>query len=181
MVLIVHNEGKKVNFVKIFTPFGIPYGQKPLKTSKNGQNWPYPSSQFCVSALLFAYSPLHFSNLFHEIFRINVRLNLYLILLSEFLILVSRKFWRPNSKIFRENFGVPNFYGSSGDYYLSNGFEKSKSWCIGGHAYFLFFGPLLAGKLAWPPRAPLMVWGFQTRPKSWPTGWIFWDNHYLEF
>ena len=29
-------------------------------------------------------------------------------------------------------------------------------------------------------RAPLMVWGFQTQPKSWPTGWTVWANHYLE-
>ena len=30
---------------------------------------------------------------------------------------------------------------------------------------FDFLGPLLAGKWAWPPRAPLMVWGLQTRKK----------------
>ena len=42
---------------------------------------------------------------------------------------------------------------------------------------FWFFGPLLAGKWAWPP---LMVWGLQTRPKSWPTGWNFWAYHYIK-
>ena len=41
-------------------------------------------------------------------------------------------------------------------------------------------GPLLAGKWAWPPRAPLMVWGLQTQPKRCPTGWTFWANRYLE-
>ena len=25
-----------------------------------------------------------------------------------------------------------------------------------------------------------MVWGFQTLPKSWPSMWTFWANHYLE-
>ena len=49
-------------------------------------------------------------------------------------------------------------------------------------AYFsvLFFGPLLAGKWAWPPRASLMVWGLHTQLKSWPTGCTFRANHYLE-
>ena len=37
-----------------------------------------------------------------------------------------------------------------------------------------FFGPLLTGKWAWSPRAPLMVWGLQTQPKSWSTRWTFW-------
>ena len=35
----------------------------------------------------------------------------------------------------------------------------------------LIFWPLLAGKWAW---------GLQTRPKSWPTGWTFRANRYLE-
>ena len=49
-------------------------------------------------------------------------------------------------------------------------------------AYFSFriFGSLLAGKWTWPPCAPLMAWGFQTKPKRWPTGWNFSANHYLE-
>ena len=33
------------------------------------------------------------------------------------------------------------------------------------------------GKLAW---SPLMVWGLQIRPKSWPTVCAFWFNCYLE-
>ena len=45
---------------------------------------------------------------------------------------------------------------------------------------FKFLGPLLAGKWVWPPCASLMIWGLQTQPKSWPTGWTFWANHYLE-
>ena len=45
---------------------------------------------------------------------------------------------------------------------------------------FWFFGPLLAGKWAWPPHAPLMVRGLQTRPKIWPSGWTFCANRYLE-
>ena len=40
---------------------------------------------------------------------------------------------------------------------------------------FRFFESLLAGK--W---APLMVWDLQTQPKSWPTGWTFCANRYLE-
>ena len=35
-------------------------------------------------------------------------------------------------------------------------------------AYFLFFGPLLAGKWAWSPHVPLMACGLQTRPENWP-------------
>ena len=37
--------------------------------------------------------------------------------------------------------------------------------------FIFIFGPALLeleGKWAWPPRALLMVWGLQTRPKSWP-------------
>ena len=43
---------------------------------------------------------------------------------------------------------------------------------------FDFFSSLLVGKWAWPPRVPLIVWGLQTRPKSWPTGWTIWTDHY---
>ena len=64
------------------------------------------------------------------------------------------------------------------DHYLSIGYEKSKLRCL--FFSFDFFGPLLVGKWAWQPRAPLMVWGLQTQPKSWPTGWTFWANRYLE-
>ena len=41
-------------------------------------------------------------------------------------------------------------------------------WEIWGYdRYFsvLIFGPLLVGKWAWPPLAPLMVWSLQTKPK----------------
>ena len=51
------------------------------------------------------------------------------------------------------------------------------------HTYFWFwlFGQFLAGKWAWPPWAPLMIWIHQTQlPKGWSTGWTFWVNCYLE-
>ena len=44
----------------------------------------------------------------------------------------------------------------------------------------VIFGPLFAVKWAWPPRAPLMIWGLQTRAKIWLNGWTFWANHYLK-
>ena len=37
-----------------------------------------------------------------------------------------------------------------------------------------------SGKWAWPPRRRHMVFGLQTQPKSWLTGYTFWVNHYLE-
>ena len=40
-------------------------------------------------------------------------------------------------------------------------------------AYFFIFGPLLAGNWAWPPLAPLMVWGFQTYQNAGPLGGNF--------
>ena len=46
--------------------------------------------------------------------------------------------------------------------------------------HFWFFGSFLMRKWVWSPRAPLLVWGLQTRPKIWPTWWTFWANHYLE-
>ena len=46
-------------------------------------------------------------------------------------------------------------------YYLSIGDEKSKLWRL-----FFIFGSLFAGKWAWPPRVPIMVWDLQTWPKS---------------
>ena len=46
--------------------------------------------------------------------------------------------------------------------------------------HFRFFGSLFAGKWAWQSRVPLVVWGFQTRPKSLRTGLTFWAHHYLE-
>ena len=45
---------------------------------------------------------------------------------------------------------------------------------------FLIFGTFLAGIWAWQLRARLIVWGLQTRQKSWPTGWTLWASHYLE-
>ena len=42
----------------------------------------------------------------HEIFRINIQPNLYLILLQGFLILISRKFGRQIQKKIRETFGI---------------------------------------------------------------------------
>ena len=52
---------------------------------------------------------MHFSIFFLEIIRIQIKLNCYLMLLWGFLILVSRKIWRPNSKIFPENYlNLPN-------------------------------------------------------------------------
>ena len=53
--------------------------------------------------------------------------------------------------------------------------NPSKLWCL--FLKFSLFGPLLVGKWAWPPHAPLMSWGFQTWPKSRPT---FWANQYFE-
>ena len=44
---------------------------------------------------------------------------------------------------------------------------------------FLIFWATFGGKMGWPSRAPLMVWGLQTQPKSWPTRWTFWANRYL--
>ena len=44
----------------------------------------------------------------------------------------------------------------------------------------MFVFVTFAGKWAWPQRPLLMIWGLQTRPKSWPTGRTFWANHYLE-
>ena len=40
--------------------------------------------------------------------------------------------------------------------------------------------PILGGKWAWQPRRRHMVFGLQTQPKSWLTGYTFWVNHYLE-
>ena len=47
---------------------------------------------------------------------------------------------------------------------------------------FLIFWVTLAGKWAWPPRAPLTVCGLQAQPKVGPLGaeWYFWANRYLE-
>ena len=61
--------------------------------------------------------------------RINAKLNFYLILLVllEFLILVSRKIWRPNSKIFRENFWVRATFAGKKDMATTRASE-SLSW-----------------------------------------------------
>ena len=56
-------------------------------------------------------------------------------------------FFGHNSAIFWAN-RAEVFYGGSGDHYLSIGEEKSKMLVF----VFWFFGPLLAGKWAWPPR-----------------------------
>ena len=49
-------------------------------------------------------------------------------------------------------------------------------------AYFssLIFGPLLAGKWAWPQLAHLMFWGLQTRPRVGPLGGPFGKTTDLE-
>ena len=62
-------------------------------------------------------------------------------------------------------------FGNSGEYYLSIDMRNPSY-----DTYFSFFifGPLLVGMWAWPPCAPLMVLGLQTRPKSWPTECYFW-------
>ena len=53
-------------------------------------------------------------------------------------------------------------------------------WVIKVMRLILIFGPLLAAKWVWPSRGPLMAWGLKTQQKSWPTGWTFWANCYLE-
>ena len=59
-------------------------------------------------------------------------------------------------------------------YYLSICDKKSLLWWFFEKILFL------AGKWAWQPRRPQRVWGLSTRSKSWPTGWTFWVNRYLE-
>ena len=73
-----------------------------------------------------------------------------------------------NSAIFWTN-QTENFHGNSRDYYLSISDKKSKLWCL--FFIFVFFGPFLAGKWAWPLCAPLTVWGLRTQTKCWPTVW----------
>ena len=65
-------------------------------------------------------------------------------------------------------------YGYSRDHYLSITHLKLR------HGHFLKNAPILGGKWAWPPRRRDMVFGLQTQPKSWLTGYAFWVNHYLE-
>ena len=78
---------------------------------------------------------------------------------------------------FGNHSGIFGPIGNSGDYYLSICDEESKL-----DAYFpLLFEPLLAGKWAWPPSAPLIVLGLQTQPKCCrPFAWAFWVNYYVE-
>ena len=38
----------------------------------------------------------------------------------------------------------------------------------------------LAGKWAWRPPWRQRVWGLKSRSKSWPAGWTFWVNRYIE-
>ena len=45
---------------------------------------------------------------------------------------------------------------------------------------FLIFWATFGGTLGGSSWAPSIVWGLQTQPKRWPTGWIFWANTYLE-
>ena len=66
------------------------------------------------------------------------------------------------------------FYGYSRDHYLSITHLKLRQ----GH--FLKNAPILGGKWARPPRRRHTVFGLQTQPKSWLTGYTFWVNHYLE-
>ena len=42
------------------------------------------------------------------------------------------------------------------------------------------FEGYLGGKWAWPPRRRHIVYGLQTQPKSWLTGYTFRVDHYLE-
>ena len=72
--------------------------KKPLKIDKIGHISVHDFASACFTIWVIT---LHFSNFFHDIFRINVKLNFYLILLLGFLILVSRKIRRRNSKIFQ--------------------------------------------------------------------------------
>ena len=65
---------------------------------------------------------------------------------------------------------------SMGDYYLSIGDENSKLWSYDAHFYVLLVRATFGGKM----ELALMIWGLQNRPKSWPTWWTFWANHYLE-
>ena len=76
------------------------YGQKTLKMDKIGNIFcVFASTHFTKCVITFA-----FFNFFREVYRINAKLNFYYILLLRFLILVSRKIWRPNSKILPENY-----------------------------------------------------------------------------
>ena len=75
--------------------------------------------------------------------------------------------------MFSQFFGHSFFGHNSGDYYLSNGSDKSWFWC------FFEKKNILAGKWAWLPRWCQRVWGLKTQPKSWPTEWNFWVNRYL--
>ena len=61
-----------------------------------------------------------------------------------------------------------NFYGNSGDYYLS---MRNPNY----DAYFSFFDfrPLLTGTWAWSPRAPLLVWASKPNQKFGPLGGPF--------
>ena len=59
-----------------------------------------------------------------------------------------------------------NFYGNSGDYYLSIGGKSKLLYLL---LIFLIFGPLLAGKQAWPPCSHLMACGLRTQRKCWHT------------
>ena len=81
----------------------------PLKIDRNGH---YISVRIFASTslakLVIAFAL--FLIFLHDIFKINLKLKVYLILLwSAYLILISWKIWRPNSKIFPENF-VANFF-----------------------------------------------------------------------
>ena len=154
------------------------------KNSKNGQKWPYLHSRFCVKCALTVFNifKLNFQN------QRRTKLRTYNLLLG-FFSFFRKKFssqfrnspgnsriWKPcwfHSKIsifgqkwhawatiFWANW-AEIFYGSSGDHYLSTCDEKSKFRCL-----FFIFKPILAGRWAWPPRAPLMVLGLQSKPNQ---------------
>ena len=114
---IILNETNFVSFVPVHYILSVIYSLIHVKLphwwqkiSKNGQNWPYFRSQFYVSALHCVIS-FEILNFLHEIFRINVKLNFFLMLLLWFLAAkfqnFPRIFWnllvkffaRPKSKI----------------------------------------------------------------------------------
>ena len=50
--------------------------------------------------------------------------------------------------------------------------------CYATQLLISIFGPLYAGKGAWPPHRLLRVWGRKIRPKSWPTKGSLWVTCY---
>ena len=124
----------------------------------------------------------------HEIFRFNVKLNVFLLLLLGFSILVSRKIF----KIFRGNFAIFGLqlgwkclWELRRSYYISIGGEKSKLWCFS--SFFIFWRFRRENERG-TMRAPnnililLIVWASKPDQNVSPFGawWTFWVNFYLE-